>query len=347
MSLVGAASVALAACSKPPETPQLPRAPRPGEFGPTSDTYELVGSIVPKTTTMSTAWDLPQNPDTDAALDSRADGDLIRRGFRLFNDTPGEAPRFTPSRMSCSNCHLNSGQREQALPLVGAAGMFPEYNNRAGRPFSLEDRIVGCFFRSENAVRGAENGGLEHLRPVGGAASPRTENTDPLLPGPDSEEVQALAAYIRYISEGYRPGESPPWRKKNRIAKENLLPLDQLDPAKGEVIFKEVCVSCHGEDGQGVPIGDKKAGPLWGPDSWNDGAGAARFYTLAGFIRYAMPYINPGSLTDADAQNVAAFILTKPRPSYPFKAQDYRVEPMPPDAVFYRPLGVPPEGTER
>ena len=66
----------------------------------------------------------------------------------------------------------------------------------------------------------------------------------------------------------------------------------------------------------GRAIGDKKAGPLWGPDSWNDGAGAARVYTLAGIIRYTMPYLDPGSLTDEDAQQLAAFINSKPRPVY-------------------------------
>ena len=94
-------------------------------------------------------------------------------------------------------------------------------------------------------------------------------------------------------------------------------------------------MSCHGADGQGVQIGDKKAGPLWGPASWNDGAGAARVYTLAGIIRYSMPYLNPGSLTDEEAQQVAAFITSKPRPVYPFKNLDYTGSKIPVDAVYY------------
>ena len=88
-------------------------------------------------------------------------------------------------------------------------------------------------------------------------------------------------------------------------------------------------------DGQGVAVGDKKPGPLWGPDSWNDGAGAARVYTLAGIVRYAMPYLNPGSLTDEEAQEVAAFINSKPRPAFPYKQTDYLTEKLPGDAVYY------------
>jgi len=42
---------------------------------------------------------------------------------------------------------------------------------------------------------------------------------------------------------------------------------------------------------------------------------AARVYTLAGIIRYAMPSLDPGSLTDEEALDVAAFVNGKPRPS--------------------------------
>jgi cytochrome c len=48
-----------------------------------------------------------------------------------------------------------------------------------------------------------------------------------------------------------------------------------------------------------------------------------------------MPYLDPGSLTDADAQDVAAYINAKPRSSFVFKDQDYRVEKLPVDAVYY------------
>ena len=333
--------VAAPGCSAPSEETAplvvaLPRVPQPGELGVASHTYELVGPLVPKTTTMVTAWDLPQNPLTDITLDTREDGERIKYGFRLFTNTPAETPRYTPSGMTCANCHLNAGQRELALPMVGSAGMFPEYNNRAGRRFSLEDRIVGCFYRSENAVHGPDNGGLQAARAAAVPLPASARNNEPPLPDVNSEEVVALTAYLRYLSEGYTPGEDPPWRKKNRISREDLLPIDALDPTRGEAIYTELCVNCHGPDGQGVQVGDKKAGPLWGSRSWNDGAGMSRYYTLAGFIRYAMPYLDPGVLSDEDAQHVSAFIISKPRPSYQYKNEDYQTEPLPIDAAFYR-----------
>jgi thiosulfate dehydrogenase len=251
---------------------------------------------------------------TDPTLDDSKLSTEIRRGYRIFMNTPDEAPRLTGGDMSCGNCHLNAGQRERALPVVGIAQLFPEYNRRAGRLFSLADRVVDCFVRSENG----------------------TASGDPaLLARPTDPEVLAVSAYLAWLSNGITVGQAPPWRGQNTIAPSKVLPIEALDPARGEALFQEHCTNCHGPDGQGVMVGDKKPGPLWGPGSWNDGAGAARVYTLAGIIRYMMPYLAPGTLTDEEAQQVAAFINSKPRPAYPYKDEDYLTDALPVDAVYY------------
>jgi thiosulfate dehydrogenase len=306
------------------------RAPHPT----TSSGVPLSGPLIPSQTTMVTAWDFPKNPLTDSTLDDSRLSSDIRWGFRLFTNTPGEAKRFTPSLVSCSNCHLNGGQRERSLPLVGVAGMFPEYNRRSGRLYSLTDRIVDCFLRSENATGAIEQSGEAPLTNASNVTKVASVTSE-ALPAPTSKEVLALAAYITWLALGTEVGSNPKWRGQNTIAANALIPVGKLDPRKGEAIFNERCTSCHGRDGQGVAVGDKKPGPLWGPDSWNDGAGAARVYTLAGIIRYAMPYLDPGSLTDQEAQELAAFINSKPRPSYPFKEQDYLTEKLPADSVYY------------
>jgi thiosulfate dehydrogenase len=270
--------------------------------------------LIAASTTMVTAWDVPQDPTKDSSLTDARLADQIKWGYRIFTNTPHEAPRLTGAKVSCINCHLNAGQRDRALPLVGVAGMFPEFNNRAQRLISLPDRIVDCFLRSENAT---VHDPADH-------------------PTTASKEVLAVASYITWLSRGYAVGANPSWRNKNAIPADKLIPIDRLDTAKGEALYLERCASCHGGDGQGVQIGDKKAGPLWGPDSWNDGAGAGRVYTLAGIVRYTMPYLNPGSLTDEEAQQVAAFINSKPRPRYPFKERDYVGVKIPADAVYYR-----------
>lgn len=46
-------------------------------------------------------------------------------------------------------------------------------------------------------------------------------------------------------------------------------------------------------------------------------------------------YLDPGSLTDEEAQQIAAFITSKPRGRYPFKEKDYPSASIPVDAVYY------------
>jgi thiosulfate dehydrogenase len=296
---------------------------KPGALRATAAFLALLGAACSRTTTpanplisakttMVTAWQVPLDPTKDGSLTDARMAEQVRWGYRIFVNTPHEAPRLTGGRVSCANCHLNAGQRERALALVGVAGMFPEYNNRAARLISLPDRIVDCFLRSEN-----------------GTARPETPATT------SSKEVLAVASYITWLAKGYAVGQNPSWRNRNTLPAESLIAIDKLDRPKGEAIYKERCTSCHGLDGQGVQVGDKKAGPLWGPDSWNDGAGAARVYTLAGIVRYTMPYLDPGSLTDEEAQQVAAFITSQPRPRYPFKERDYVGGKVPADAVYY------------
>src|SRR4029450_3552435 len=150
---------------------------------------KLHGPLIRSSTTMVTAWDFPRNPLVDPTLDDSRLAKDIRWGFQIFTNTPGEAPRFTPSKVSCNNCHLNGGQRERSLPLVGVAGMFPEYNRRSGRLYTLNDRIVDCFLRSENAT------GM--IDAAGGATDGSDEGLE-TLPTTTSKEVLALAAYITW-----------------------------------------------------------------------------------------------------------------------------------------------------
>jgi thiosulfate dehydrogenase len=257
----------------------------------------------------------PLPPDPDQAAE-------VQRGYLLFLDTPNLAPGSVGGALSCGNCHLNAGQKEGALPLVGIAAVFPEYNRRSGRRFSLEDRVVGCFLRSLNAAGLHTDASEEHEN--------RTPHPDVAAP-----EVRALAAYLRWLSEGVTAEETRAWRGWG-IPPKRLIAVGRLDPRRGRRLYREKCANCHGDDGQGVDIGGIKPGPLWGPRSWNDGAGAARIYALASYLRHSMPYTSPGSLSDEEAQQLAAYIDGKPRPAFPGKRFDYRVVKLPPDAVYYK-----------
>lgn len=69
---------------------------------------------------------------------------------------------------------------------------------------------------------------------------------------------------------------------------------------------------CHAANGAGNP----SAGfpPLWGPASFNDGAGMNA--KMASFVRANMPANAPGTLTDQEAADVSAYVLSHPRPKF-------------------------------
>ena len=285
------------------------------------------GILIPQDMSIARAGEVPWNPMT---IQSGQDSILAsaRRGYALFMNTPEQAPSLAGNSMSCNNCHPNGGQREKALPLVGISSVFPEYNKRSGRPFALEERIIGCLLRSINATGNRNHGTItRHENDLQGAS------LDVKTP-----EVRDLASYITWISSRQKLAKDLPWRGRNTLPSSVLIPIKNLNPKLGESLYAEWCSGCHGLDGQGIMVSGRRPGPLWGPNSWNDGAGAARTYTLAGMIRQWMPYMNPGRLSDEQAQHISAYITSKPRPTFPYKSKDYVKEKIPVDAVYYSQL---------
>src|SRR5258705_6148934 len=64
--------------------------------------------LIPATTTMVTAWQIPHDPLNDPSLADPRLGEQIKWGYRIFTETPREAPRLAGGKVSCSNCHLNA-----------------------------------------------------------------------------------------------------------------------------------------------------------------------------------------------------------------------------------------------
>ena len=269
---VVAASLAGSACANPAGRPR-----------PQASRYTLNGPLIPA-----------RHDDGDGV--GRSEGSAHRHhprrfaavqgnplGLQDFHQHAGRGARFAPGRGSCNNCHLNAGQRERALPLVSVAGLFPEYNRRAGRLISLGDRIVDCFLRSQNAT-----GTLDPAHEAAGPATPDRCRR------PHRKKCSRCRPISTWLSRGAEMGRNPSWRGQNTIPASGADSGRQTRSAERRSDLHERCTTCHGVDGQGVAIGNKRPGPLWGPDSWNDGAGAARIYTLAGIIRYTMPYLDPG-----------------------------------------------------
>src|SRR5262249_9879909 len=87
--------------------------------------------------------------------------------------------------------------------------------------------------------------------------------------------------------------------------------------------YASACVACHGPNGAGIrrslPTTDLgyMMPPLWGNDSFNDGAGIARLITAANFLHFNMPhgvdYLNP-QLSPEQSWDIAAYVISQPRP---------------------------------
>ena len=111
--------------------------------------------------------------------------------------------------------------------------------------------------------------------------------------------------------------ESPAFKTPKRAA--NL--------EAGERTFEKRCAACHGKDGAGLPASRELVHgyvfpPLWGSNSFNDGAGLHRVLTAAKFVKAKMP-LGKADLTDDEAFDVAAFINSKPRPHMANLERDY------------------------
>jgi thiosulfate dehydrogenase len=73
--------------------------------------------------------------------------------------------------------------------------------------------------------------------------------------------------------------------------------------------------------------------PLWGPDSFNRGAGMARVSIAAAFIQAKMPLGAGGTLSDQEAYDIAAYVTSQPRPAFGAGAKDWPKGDAPADAT--------------
>jgi len=96
------------------------------------------------------------------------------------------------------------------------------------------------------------------------------------------------------------------------------LPPGAGTPAQGAPIYAEKCAQCHGPDGKGGVAG-VAASPLVGDAPITDISAAmkriANFWpyatTLFDYIRRAMPWQQPRSLTDQEVYALTAYILAQ------------------------------------
>ncbi len=192
--------------------------------------------------------------------------------------------------MNCQNCHLEAGTRPLGNNYSAVYSTYPKFRERSGRLESIYKRVSDCMERSLNGT-------------------PIDSN---------SYEFKAIYAYMQWLGKDVKKEVKP---YQSGIKRLKFLER-AADPAKGKLVYEVQCRSCHGENGAGVKDPNGLVWiypPVWGNESYNDGAGLFRLSNFAGYVKYNMPFgksnVKSQVLTDDEAWDVAAFVNSQPRPS--------------------------------
>lgn len=228
-------------------------------------------------------------PPPESEIPDDGFGAMVRLGKNIFNDTQTHAKQYVGNGLNCVNCHLDSGRKADSAPMWGAYVLYPAFRTKNEKVNTMQERIQGCFRFSQNGT----------------------------APAADSEEVTALVTYFYWLAKGAPTGMELPGRGYPKVPKKR-----EPDVKHGAQVFAANCAMCHGADGQGQKANDRYVfPPLWGPHSFNGGAGMSRVETAVGFIKANMPLGRGNSLSDQDAWDVAAFMNSHERPADPRKKE--------------------------
>jgi thiosulfate dehydrogenase len=254
-----------------------------------------------------------QAPDP-LSIKAENDADLIQYGRNLIAHTsdylgPTGSVKSISNGMNCQNCHLEAGSKPFGNNYTAVAATYPKFRARSGTAETIYKRVNDCFQRSLNG------------QPL--------DST--------SHEMHAIEAYIKWLGETVPKGKSPKGAGLMKLKYLNRA----ANPDSGKLVFISKCQSCHGTDGQGLPMPEgngRMYPPLWGEKSYNEAAGLYRLSNFAGYIKANMPfgasYDNP-QLTDSEAWDLAAFVNAQPRPKHPFLKGDWpKIEGKPFDHPF-------------
>ncbi len=226
----------------------------------------------------------------------------------IYFGAKGSVSAGATNGMNCQNCHLEAGTKVFGNNYGAVVSTYPKYRARSGFVENLYKRINDCFERSLNGK----------------------------LLDTNSKEMQAIVAYISWLGKDTQSG-----KKVTGSGFKDIHFLDRAaDPEKGSTVYSEKCQTCHQKDGMGVLNGEKTAytyPPLWGPNSYNDGAGLYRLSNFAKYVKYNMPlgasHVST-QLSDEEAWDVAAFVNSQTRPKKDISKDWPKIEEKPFDHPF-------------
>ena len=216
----------------------------------------------------------------------------ITGGYALATHTYEMLPAFVPTaKLHCASCHLSAGGNSDAA-------WWADLNNEYPTRPSLQSRINHCFTNSLN--------GKALCTPAGNGQKGNCDG-DP--------NMEAFLTYIKWLEE-----QSKSLKLCNTVPN-GYPPISNGtgDANAGHQVFIQKCAVCHRLDGQGRYENNTYFRPaLWGPHSFNQAAGMfSTTADLAAFLRWNMPLMAGGVLSDQEAWNLEAYIHSKPRPKSP------------------------------
>lgn len=256
---------------------------------PKEETVASQSPLVPEVKDTVTYWTAPDiSTIADAQQKSMVEygQDLIAHTAKYFG--PNGSVSKISNGLNCQNCHLQAGTAIYGNNYGSVASLYPKFRARSGTTENVYKRVNDCFQRSLN-----------------GKAIDTT-----------GKEMQSIVAYINFLGTNVEKG-----KKAVGSGFKDLGVLDRAaDPVLGMAVYSAKCQSCHQANGEGKLNDDQTEfmyPALWGKASFNDGAGLNRISNFAKYVKYNMPqgttYLNP-QLTDEEAWDVAAYILSQPRP---------------------------------
>ncbi len=277
-----------------------------------SNPNSIENLFVKKRITATIKDSLWRAPDT-LLIPKTKQGELIRYGRNLIAHTakylgPKGSVKQISNGMNCQNCHLDAGTRAFGNNYASVAATYPKFRARSGSIESIEKRVNDCIERSLNGIA------IDSL----------------------SREMRAMVAYISWLGKDVVKGN-----KANGSGLIDLTFLDRAaDATKGQVLYAQKCVTCHGKNGEGLKRMDGIEylyPPLWGEHSFNVGAGLYRISNLAKYLYANMPlgatFYEP-QLTSEEAWDIAAYVVSLERPINNFPHDWPKVESKPVDHPF-------------
>ncbi len=288
-------------------------------------------------------------PDV-ASIPNDATGNMIRYGKQILEETykmlgpeSGLPTSYVGNRLSCSNCHLETGRAAYGQPW---AVVWYKYSAKYNSPTSVTDpEEPGSWSARTNSYLTMKNRIHDcTMRSMNGFKLPD-----------DSYELNSMVEYMKWLSTGIKVSTVPTdpaahttttgqniWEKLARHGAANVIDTGNIanfemsraaDPkVRGKAVYEDQCAACHGFTGEGVWDANAKKfiyPAVWGQYSFNNGAGMYRLRTAVGFVKGNMPYgwANPTDsthmLATEDAWDAMAYVIDNYRPQFSGSLQDW------------------------